>query len=276
MLNKGSVDWFWRLIATAILYFFFGVGALIVGFVLIPAVALTAWDKTTRVSRVRFVNRVSFRCFVECGIWIGVFAVNVHQKSQLSKVEGELIIANHPSLLDVVFLLAFIPNANCVVKHALLRNPFLAMQVYFADYILNDDGTDVLKACQMSMERRESIIIFPEGTRTVEEEGIRFKRGAAYLMLVLPCLVRPVYISCKPPALGKHDPWYRIPERKIQYDITILEAINIQPIRESEQLGMPLKTRRLTRYLVNLYQRLNESAIGESIEYVDLAEAVRT
>ena len=247
-----------------------------VGFILIPVVVLTAWEKNTRISRVRRVNRLSFRCFVECGIWIGVFAVDVHKKSRLSTVKGELIIANHPSLLDVVFLLAFIPSANCVVKHALLRNPFLAMQVYFADYILNDDGTDVLKACQESMARGESIIIFPEGTRTIEEEGIRFKRGAAYLMLVLQCLVRPIYISCKPPALGKYDPWYRIPERKIQYDITILEAINIQPLREAEQMGMPLKTRRLTRYLVNLYQRLNESVPGELVECVDLAETVRS
>jgi hypothetical protein len=35
-----------------------------------------------------------------------------------------MIIANHPSLIDVVFLIGLVRQANCVVKQSLWENPF--------------------------------------------------------------------------------------------------------------------------------------------------------
>ena len=205
----------------------------------------------------------------------GVFDVVIRNQSALADSGGEIIIANHPSLLDVVFLLAYTPNCNCVVKKNLLKNPFLAMQVYFANYILNDGGDDILQTCVDSLDKGESVIIFPEGTRTLDKHSLKFKRGAAYLMVCSKGAVRPIHITCEPSALGKYDPWYKIPARKIHYEISALEPINIQPLRNADHMGVPLKTRRLTRYLLNVYSDVSKSGVDGNLAYPDVNSIIK-
>ncbi|NKB61076.1 MAG: 1-acyl-sn-glycerol-3-phosphate acyltransferase [Gammaproteobacteria bacterium] len=252
------MDRLWRFFATTILYIVFGIGALIITVTLIPLAVIFSPSRAQRTRRVRRINQLAFRAFVVAGSLLGVFEFIIKNQRVLTRSSGEIIIANHPSLLDVVFLLAFIENCNCVVKKNLLRNPFLAMQVYFADYILNDAGDDILQTCVDSLEKGESVIIFPEGTRTIDKQELTFKRGAAYLMTLSKGVVRPVHITCEPSALGKYDPWYRIPERRIHYEITALAPIDIEPLRNANHMGLPLKTRRLTKYLLDLYRELEK------------------
>lgn len=38
--------------------------------------------------------------------------------------QGLLILANHPTLIDTVFLMAFVKHADCIVNNNLWRNPF--------------------------------------------------------------------------------------------------------------------------------------------------------
>ena len=59
---------------------------------------------------------------------------------------GQLILANHPSLIDVVFLLAFMPGAGCVVKAGLWRNPLTRGAVTLAEFIPNDSTADMIEA----------------------------------------------------------------------------------------------------------------------------------
>lgn len=261
MVNEGSKrgqksEQIRRLLLTAFLYLMFGVGALVVSWLIILPLVIISKDPQQRVRRVRWVNRLAFSAFTRCGITLGVFAVSFVDVHKLNQ-PGQLIIANHPSLLDVVFLLARIPNANCVVKKKLLRNPFLALPVYFADYILNDDGDRFLQNCIVSLERGESIVIFPEGTRTTGNESYQFKRGAAYLMLMSNCPVRPVYISCQPPALSGKTPWHVVPERKIAYCFTVMAELDVSSMRHAQQIRLPLKSRWLTKYLVGWYGKMD-------------------
>jgi hypothetical protein len=39
--------------------------------------------------------------------------------------DGLLVLANHPTLIDVVCLISLLPNADCVVKRAVACNPFM-------------------------------------------------------------------------------------------------------------------------------------------------------
>lgn len=246
-----------RLVLTAFLYLVFGAGAGVALVVVLPIVVFSA-ERRRRVHRVRWVIHHAFKSFTWFGSVLGVFDVSFINSALLAQ-PGQLIISNHPSLLDVVFLLGAIPNANCVVKKKLLRNPFLAVQVYFADYILNDMGEVLLERCIASLDRGESLIIFPAGTRTVCGQDYKFERGAAYLMLMANCPVRPVYISCKSASLGKKDPWYAVPERKITYCINVLAELDMVGIRQASQPRLPLKSRRVTRWLVDWYHRMDRA-----------------
>ena len=243
-----------RFFAAACLYMSFGLGAAAVElFAVLPTVIFSA-NRERRIHRVRKINQHAFKCFTKFGVWLGVFDVNFHNVDLLNR-HGQLIIANHPSLLDVVFLLAQVPHANCVIKRSLLKNPFLALSVYFADYIRNDSEEKLLKQCANTLKNGETLIIFPEGTRTPRQRNYKFKRGASYVMLMSDCPVRPVYISCEPMSLGKREPWYVVPRRKIVYHIYACTQLDISAFRRRKQVRLTLQARQLTEWLSNWYHQ---------------------
>lgn len=257
-----------RFIFTALLYVAFGIGALTIAILVVLPIVTFSRNRENRVKQVRNLNRLAFKSFIRSGTVLGVFDASFSYADRLN-APGQLVIANHPSLLDVVFLLGSISNANCVVKRKLLRNPFLAIQVYFADYILNDGGETLLDKCVASLDNGETVIIFPEGTRTTRDQGHKFQRGVAYLILMTRCPVRPVYISCWPKALGKKDAWYIIPEEKITYRFAVLEELNLSTIRGESELKPPLKARRLIRRLVEWYNSMDLQGPYDICENID-------
>jgi len=63
------------------------------------------------------------------------------RNSRLEKLNrpGQLIIANHPTLVDIVFLISRVKQANCIVKQKLWHNPFMRGPILNAGYISNGD-----------------------------------------------------------------------------------------------------------------------------------------
>ena len=262
-----------RFLFTAILYVVFGVGAVFLSLFVILPVAIFSRDQRRRVSRVRLINKLAFSSFTQAGKWVRVFDVKFDNENLLD-IPAQIIISNHPSLLDVVFLLGKVPRANCVVKKKLLKNPFLALPVYFAEYILNDDGKDMLSQCRSSILDGYSVIIFPEGTRTSRTKEYTFKRGAAYLMLECQCPVRPIYISCSPIALGKRDAWYSVPNKKITYLFSVMESLDLRSFRFLNTMKAPLKSRRLTAHLLDWYRTMDKDGPCNLPGHVDFSSKV--
>jgi len=81
--------------------------------------------------------------------------------------EGPLIIAaNHPSLLDAVFIVSRLPNAVCVMKAALMNNIFFGAAARLAGYIRNNEPLAMILNARESLQGGVQLVIFPEGTRT--------------------------------------------------------------------------------------------------------------
>jgi len=161
--------------------------------------------------------------------------------------DAKLILSNHPSLLDVVFLISMVPNANCVVKGKLKRNFFTRGAVKAAGYIMNEEAGDVIDAAKRVIEDGQTLIIFPEGTRTTPAEGIRFKRGAANIAIRTGTDITPVLIYCTPPTLTGSDHWYQVPARRVHFRILVQDPLeiglylkNMAPSRGSRKLNVDL------------------------------------
>ena len=105
-----------------------------------------------------------------------------------------MILANHPSLLDVVFLVGHVKNANCIVKHGLATNPFTRGPVANAGYITNDESFDMFDRAADALRNGETLIVFPEGTRTPPDAMPQFHRGACAIALRGAQVVTPVVI----------------------------------------------------------------------------------
>ena len=239
----------WQLTATALSFAVFGLGGLFFAACLAPVLNLAV-----RRSRRRYVVRRLiggwFRLFVAMMRRFGLIRWVAHDLERL-QAPGQIIIANHPTLIDVVFLVGFLPQADCVVKGELMRNPFMRSAVRAAGYLINDDSEAFLEAGVARLKAGGSIIIFPEGTRSPPGGTRRFHRGFANLALFADAPVVPVVIHCTPPGLVKGEPWYRLPPQCLYFDFRVLASFRAREVAGG--LVRARAARRLGRHAQNLF-----------------------
>ncbi|ERL49677.1 lysophospholipid acyltransferase family protein [Halomonas huangheensis] len=246
-----SLDQWRRGAGTALSFATFGIGGLTIGLLISPLLQLCVRDRDRRQHIARHLIQRLFRFFIAIMKGLGVLDYQLTGAEHLQR-PGRLILANHPSLIDVVFLLAHTPNAACIVKGKLASNPFTRGPIRAAGYIANRDPEAVLEAAHASLARGDSLILFPEGTRTVPNRPIKFRRGAANIALRTEAPITPVLIDCTPTTLTKGDPWYHIPKSKVLMSLHILDDL---PPRASSSLPRGQQARLLTRELSDYFNK---------------------
>jgi 1-acyl-sn-glycerol-3-phosphate acyltransferase len=242
---------YWRIFATGLSFAVFGVGGLLMRIVVFPMLNLMVRRPERRVAAARSVIRRAFRAYVDLMRVLGVLR---YQISGLDKLErdGLLILANHPTLIDTVFLMAFVKNADCIVKGALWNNPFTRGPVRAAGYISNDGGAALVDDCIASLERGNNLIVFPEGTRTGSDGVISMKRGAANIAVRGARNMTPVLIRCDPLTLGKGEKWWRVPPRRVLIRLDVLDDLAIAEFMEGG-VSEVMAARQLTEFLQNYF-----------------------
>ncbi len=151
----------------------------------------------------------------------------------------------------MVCLISLLPNADCVVKRAVACNPFMRGPVRAAGYISNDDGAGLVDDCVAAVHAGGTLVIFPEGTRSVPGQPPRLQRGAANIAVRGRLDITPVRITCSPPTLTKGQKWYRVPSRRFHVRLQIGEDIPIAPFlaEDDSPRGDALAARRVTEHL---------------------------
>jgi 1-acyl-sn-glycerol-3-phosphate acyltransferase len=246
----------WRVAATGLSFALFGIGGLALRLVVFPLLHVLVRRPERRVARARTIIRLAFRAYVDVMRGLGVLRYEVKGLEKLDRA-GLLILANHPTLIDTVFLMAFVRNADCIVKGALWNNPFTRGPVRAAGYISNDggkgggDGEGLIRDCIASLERGNNLIVFPEGTRTPAGGAISLKRGAANVAVRGARAITPVVIRCDPPTLGKGEKWWRVPPRRVRFSLEVQEDVAVEPFIHGSSDVMA--ARRLTEYLQDYF-----------------------
>ncbi len=188
----------------------------------------------------------SFRLFVGTMTSLGVIAVEVEGKAVLRADRGRLIIANHPSLIDVVLLVSLLRRTQCVVKHQNWRNPFMRGVLVATGYIRNDDDPEqLIEACAQVLRAGENLLIFPEGSRSVPGQPRVLQRGFANIALAAQAPIRLVTIRCVPPTLTKGAKWYEIPPTRSLFTVAVHELIDVRALVGEEPPSIAV--RRLTQ-----------------------------
>jgi 1-acyl-sn-glycerol-3-phosphate acyltransferase len=247
---------FWRVFATGLSFVVFGVGGLLLRIVVFPLLNLMVLQPERRVSAARTVIRRAFRSYVDLMRALGVLRYEIHGLEKLER-GGLLILANHPTLIDTVFLMAFVKNADCIVKGALWNNPFTRGPVRAAGYINNQGGAELVDECIASLERGNNLIVFPEGTRTPGNGVISMKRGAANIAVRGTRDMTPVLIRCEPVTLGKGEKWWRVPPRRVLMRLDVQDDLAIGSFIDaaaSEVMAARQLTEFLQQYFTGMYQ----------------------
>ncbi len=248
-LILNTVNYYWRLFATGCCFVLFGIGGVFIALIVTPLILVIFRNKETRYINGKLFIHHSFRFFIEVMRFSGVLSYTVDGIEKL-KEPGQLFVANHPSLIDVVFMIAFIPRTDCVVKGKLSSNPFTAGPVRAAGYIMNDAPEEVLQRSIDTIKNGNSLIIFPEGTRTTLGEKLKFKRGSANVALRGEIDITPVIIRCNPSTLTKLDKWYHIPLKKFHFTMIVKDKISVEHFTQEKSTNIAARslTKKLEKY----------------------------
>ncbi|MDR3439078.1 lysophospholipid acyltransferase family protein [Telmatospirillum sp.] len=243
------IDYWWRLAGTGVAFAFIFFGGGVLAVTLLPLLALVPGAHR---HRTQFVIHLFFRGYLRALQCLRIIRIDVEGIAKLATPGGRLVVANHPSLLDVVMLMALIPRAQCIVKHELWNHRFLGHLMRRAGYIRNDlNADDLIAACQASLQAGDSLIIFPEGTRSRPGHPPQFHRGFANLATLTGVPIQLVVITCTPPTLIKGEPWWRIPSERPIFRLVIDECLDADQYMRYRYRS--LAARNLTRSLETYY-----------------------
>lgn len=200
----------------------------------------------------RSLVSLTFRLFYRFMMVVGLVHLSVEGLDKLSQARSMIICANHPTLIDAVFLIGLSPRANCIAKGSLWKNPF-TMLIVSRLYISNVlDGDNLIIRSGESLAKGHNLILFPEGSRTdYTKKDVKFYRGAAQIALRNGRDILPVHIGLNSPiGLGKGDSFFSIPENyKFEYKLKIGDSIAVSNYMDQP---LPLAARRLTEDMKNV------------------------
>ena len=233
----------------------FGIGGLLLSLLVLAPLNVVIHSPSRRRQIAQGLIARSFRLFLWFMQSMGAMRMQVVGADILAAERGALVVANHPTLIDVILLVAHTHAALCVVKGDILRNPFMRGVVGAAGYIPNDaDPEALIRDCANALKDGNNVIVFPEGSRTRIGLPRTLRRGVANIALRTAAPIRIVTISCDPRTLYKGQKWFEIPPRR-----WLIRAEIRGRIETATQFGDLIPTlgsRRLTEYLSNIFEEL--------------------
>lgn len=250
-----------RVIAKLFSFAFFGVCSLGLALGLFPIMHVMAGFSEKRFKVIaRKFNHFYFKVFVGLMQAIGYMKLTVENREAFANLKSKVVVANHPSLIDVVILFSLVPDADCIVKGALINNKFISLIVRNL-YIPNNISFDEqLERAKQSMAEGNNLIIFPEGTRSRPGVPWEFKKGAARFALYSGNDVLPVFFGGNEKiGLRKHDKLLEHhPTERLIYKIKALPEISIE---EFSKIPMTKGAIRLTEQMKQILNSQKEGDI---------------
>jgi 1-acyl-sn-glycerol-3-phosphate acyltransferase len=116
--------------------------------------------------------------------------VSVHAQGleRLERGRTYIFVSNHQSIYDIPVLFATLPwQLRIIAKESIGRFPFLGWHLRRSGHLLVDrrrpDRAGILRRWKALVEKGLSLIIFPEGTRSVDG-GVAAFKGGSFLLAV--------------------------------------------------------------------------------------------
>lgn len=259
---KNYLVYWWHIFAKIISFGLFGIGTVLISLAAFPVMRCIFWGKRRFNKAARKFISYMFRFFTWFMVIIRASSVKTSDGKKFSNLKGCVVIANHPSLLDVVMLISRIPNADCVVN-ASLSGKNIVHIITRTLYISNNlPHEEFMKRCVQSINEGNALIIFPEGTRSLTDGQNPFKKGAARVALNAGCPVVPVFMGGNDKVgLRKHDSMFLYnPVEIYKYEMYMKEPILPQ---EFEGLPEPAAAKRMT------------AKMAETLSYENNAECMK-
>ena len=104
-----------------------------------------------------------------------------------------IVVSNHTSYLDIVWMMALSPRLLIVAKDWVRKVPVFWPVAKFLGFYYSDDGYEAITASFAERVKEGwSLAVFPEGTRETDGKVHRFHKGAFYMAETLGIDIIPV------------------------------------------------------------------------------------
>jgi 1-acyl-sn-glycerol-3-phosphate acyltransferase len=182
-----------------------------------------------------------YRLYWACARASGLLRMDAGSLDGLRDVPGGMVIAaNHPSLLDALMIVARLPRGTCVMKGALVRNPFLGAGASLAGYVANDSIRTMVRLSVERLNEGGQLVVFPEGTRSPAPGRMHpFSRSIALIAQRAQVPIQTVVIETDSPYLGKGWPLWKLPPVPIVFRARLGERF--EPGTDAEEVSAAME-----------------------------------
>ncbi len=177
--------------------------------VLLFPIAALIWLVTLPIDR-RGIALHRFTCFwASLYTWLNpAWRVTVTGREKIRHGVAYVMVSNHLSLLDILVLFRLFRHFKWVSKTENFQIPFVGWNMSLNRYIelKRGDRASVVKmmqACEKTLAEGNSIMMFPEGTRSFTGRMRAFKPGAFELALKTRSPILPIVVQGTANALPK-------------------------------------------------------------------------
>lgn len=260
---KNRLVYAYRAFIKLFFYFFFGTGSLFLALAVFPWIRLFVHPKKKFQTAARAYVSHTFRFFVNFMRVAGAARLQTAESEKFRNLHSKVLVANHPSMLDFVFIMSLVPNANCIVRGGLTKTVLAG--VIRQAYIVNTlDFEELCRRCKETLDDGNNVIIFPEGTRTPRHGPSPYKKGAARIAHYARSDIQPILVGGNDKyGLGKCDPWWSYNHaEEYLYDLSLLPEIKIA---DYASLPESLAAKRITE---KMQETINAALTANDSRYI--------
>lgn len=188
-------------------------------------------DTRWKAQKLQWVMSAAFGTMHKVLRWMGIFHFDPREVEGEFPTEPCVLVANHPTLVDISALLATQRNLVFPVKSSMFRTfwarPLLEAADHFEASV--SDPFSVGKVVDQGVERLAQgyrVLIFPEGTRSPVGGLHPFGRTAFEIAVRQNVPIVPVVISCKPHWLSRECSFFNPPSGLARLQIRVLDPIH--------------------------------------------------
>ncbi len=236
-----------RALTTSLCFAGFWSGAVLVGWLWFPLLALWPGTRAQKTRRFHRTVRRGFRLFHATMRALRLY----HRVSPVKRLRPAgspvVLIANHPTLCDVTSIGSLFPDVVAVASPTYSGNPLLARLVRLCGFVALD--RHVMRECEDRLRMGFDVLVFPEGTRSPAEGGLHpFHRGAFEIAARANVPMVLLKLTCVPRTLTKGLPVWKAADR--------MAVLTIEPFETIQPVAGKIDSRAMSRAIEQRYRQL--------------------
>ena len=173
--------------------------------------------------------------------------VTVAGAERLDPAKSYVLASNHQSIYDIPILFATLPlQLRIVAKASLGSFPFLGWHLQRTGHLLvnrSNPGPDIVRKMRRLVNESHSLIVFPEGTRSVDGRVGRFKKGSFLVAIDAGLPVVPVSVAASRQVMTKG----RLMVQPGQVQVTVHDPIASAGVARDQVIDFANRVRDIVR-----------------------------